>query len=219
MNKDNCIAKYKNQLLTLQSTLNKIENIVKCSDYFEGNCFYTNKTFERNPQLINKQANLYWLGCNNYANICEIGFNAGHSALLLLLGNTHSNIVFTVFDINHHTYMLQSYDYIQSIFPHVNFELIEGDSVETIPVWTREHNKYESYDIIHIDGGHALNIIQNDFANSIKLLKKHGIIIVDDVQKPHINELVNTYIQSGMFEELHLLETSFYPHRILIKII
>jgi hypothetical protein len=219
MNKDICIAKYENELLNLQSTLDELEHIVQCSDNFEGNCFYTNKTFERNPQLINKQANLYWLGCKNYTNICEIGFNAGHSALLLLLGNTQSNIVFTVFDINHHIYMSQCYDYIKSKFPCVKFELIEGDSVISIPKWIQKYNKYESYDIIHIDGGHALNIIQNDFANSIKLLKKNGIIIVDDVQKLHINELVNTYIQSGMFEELHLLETSFYPHRILKKII
>ena len=217
MDKENCIATYKKELLNLQLTLDDIENIVQFSNNFEGNCFYTNKTFERNPKLINKQANLYWLGCNNYINICEIGFNAGHSALLLLLGNMSSKITFTVFDINSHIYMLKCYDYIKCKFPHVCFELIEGDSVVTIPEWIQKNNKYEIYDIVHVDGGHALEIIQNDFANSVKLLKKDGIVIIDDVQKKHIDELVNIYIQSGVFEELPMLETIFYPHRILKK--
>ena len=87
----------------------------------------------------------------------------------------------------------------------------------TIPEWIQKYNKYEIYDIVHVDGGHALEIIQNDFANSVKLLKKDGIVIIDDVQKNHIDNLVNIYIQSWVFEEIPMLETIFYPHRILKK--
>jgi hypothetical protein len=220
MDKEYYITIYKNELPNLHVILDDLEKIVKTSDNFEGNCFYTNKTFVRNPELLHKQANLYWLGCNGCTNICEIGFNAGHSALLLLLGNTASEINFTIFDINHHTYTSECYDYIKTKFPQVNFEFVEGDSVVMIPEWTREYRKYETFDIIHVDGGHALDIIQNDFANSVKLLKKNGVIIIDDVQKTHINDLVNLYIHSGMFEEItSMFETTFYPHRILKKCI
>jgi predicted O-methyltransferase YrrM len=161
-------------------------------------------------------------GCGKEAveNICEIGFNAGHSTMLMLLGRTNTPINFTIFDINHHTYTSECYDYIKTKFPQVNFEFVEGDSIVMIPEWTREYRKYETFDIIHVDGGHALDIIQNDFANSVKLLKKNGVIIIDDVQKTHINDLVNAYIYSGMFEEItSIFETTFYPHRILKKCI
>jgi hypothetical protein len=52
------------------------------------------------------------------------------------------------------------------------------------------------------------------------MLKKNGLLIIDDVQKEHINNLVNVYITTGAFEEItYMFKTAIYPHRILKKII
>ena len=206
----------------LNSTINKIieelEKIIGSCENFEGNCFYINKTFTKSAELINKQVNLYSLGRLNSKNICEIGFNAGHSSLLLLLGNTSETVNITIFDINTHTYVNECYSYIRNMFPHVNFEFIEGDSTISIPEWISTTKKYEFFDIIHVDGGHQPEVIENDFANSIKMLKKGGIIIIDDVQKDHINSLVDMYVSINMLEEVTtMFETTLYPHRILKK--
>jgi hypothetical protein len=234
LNKESLFESYL-QLFNLK--INKIildlESIIGKCDDFEGNCFYINKTFTKSVELINKQVNLYSLGILyrgslesesqidvSTCNICEIGFNAGHSSLLLLLDNKSKNISMTIFDINTHTYVNECYRYICNIFPNVKFEFLEGDSTITIPEWISKTKNYEFFDIIHVDGGHQKEVIVNDFANSIKMLKKNGIIIIDDIQKEHINELVNMYISINILEEIpDLFETTLYPHRILKKII
>jgi hypothetical protein len=220
MDKTNIISKYLEKTEYINRILLDLENIILDAENFEGNCFYLNKTFVKKTELINKQLNLFWSGCESPAKICEIGFNAGHSTLLLLLGNNNKNINFTIFDINHHPYTNTCYEYIKTIFPDVNFNFIEGNSVISIPNWINNTQNYEFFDIIHIDGCHLIDIVTQDFANSIKILKKNGLLIIDDVQKEHIDKLVNIYISTGAFEEItYIFETTLYPHRILKKIL
>lgn len=220
MNKNIISNKYSELNKDVNIILSDLEHIISNDNDFEGNCFYFNKTFIRKPELLNKQLNLFYIGIENYQNICEIGFNAGHSTLLLLLGNTNKNINFTIFDINQHLYTPKCYEYIQNKFPLVNFEFIEGDSVISIPKWINNTKNYEYFDVLHIDGCHLIDIVIQDFANSIKMLKKNGILIIDDVQKEHINNLVNIYLSTNMFEEItDIFETTLYPHRILKKLI
>ena len=216
---DKIIDKYNEYDNSINNILSDLEGIILDDTNFEGNCFYFNKTFIRKKELFNKQLNLFWIGTENHSNICEIGFNAGHSTLLLLLSN-NKNINFTIFDINSHSYTEKCFEYIKNKFVDVNFEFVEGDSSVSIPKWIDNTKKFEHFDVIHIDGCHQIDIVTKDFANSIKILKKNGLLIIDDVQKEHINNLVNTYILTGSFEELtHFFETTLYPHRILKKII
>lgn len=204
----------------IQQVLNEIEILVETCESFEGNCFYLNKTFTRSSELINKQKNLYLLGYLNSVNICEIGFNAGHSAFLLLLGNKSNIINFTIFDINDHTYTDRCFKNVCLKFPRVFFNFVQGNSIDSIPDWIKKTGNYEHFDLIHVDGGHDIITITNDFSNSLKMLKRGGIIIIDDVHKEHINNLVNIYLSTGILEECqNTHETSVYPHRILKKII
>jgi hypothetical protein len=219
--KENIKKNYDESNSTLESFLSDINKIVITSDNFEGNCFYYNKTFDRKKEFLNKQLNLYWVGKQNLKNICEIGFNAGHSTFLLLLGNENKDIHFTIFDINSHPYTNQCLEYIFHKYQHVDFEFVEGDSITAIPEWLNKNKKYEFYDLVHIDGGHALEIITNDLANSIKILRKGGILIIDDVHKEHINNLVDIYLSTGVISELteFMFETTLCPHRIFKKTI
>lgn len=206
-------SKYSQYQEFIDTFLNKIELVIKNGDQLEGNCFYLNKSFTREEKLKNKQINLFSLSNKR---ICEIGFNAGHSAFLFLLSNQVEE--FTIFDINEHSYTKLCYEHLSTLYNPM-FEFVEGDSTMTIPKWLEKTNKYEYFDVVHVDGGHSLPVITNDFMNAIKMVKKNGYIIIDDVQKIHIQNLVDIYISTGALEEIFLLPTSIYPHRILKKII
>lgn len=185
----------------------------------EGNCFYRHTTLELKPDLYTKQLNLFWTGKQASTRICEIGFNAGHSTLLLLLGRPTTSLDFTIFDIGHHAYTRPSVEYIKTKFPHVTFEYIEGDSVVTMPKWIEAHSSLVgTYDVVHVDGGHSDECILNDMKNADLLVKVNGIVIVDDTQHSPINDQVNHYLAEGNYVELDVMKTHGYPHRIIQKI-
>jgi 3D (Asp-Asp-Asp) domain-containing protein len=193
--------------------------IIQTSNYLEGNCFYHHMTLNEFPELYSKQLNLFWCGKQAITNICEIGFNAGHSSMLMLLGRDKTPINFTVFDIGYHPYTRPCFQYIKSKFSHVNFEYIEGDSAVTMPHWINKHPELlHKYDVVHVDGGHFEHCISNDMINSDLLVKIDGIVIVDDTDSSTINKYVDLYLSSGNYVEVDLLPTYGYPHRVIKKI-
>jgi cephalosporin hydroxylase len=199
-----------NELLTL---------IQKDKEALEGNCFYYHQSYNRFSELLNKQTNLFWAGTASTLRICEIGFNAGHSSLLFCLGSLGVSLDYTIFDINEHTYTRPCFEYIQTSFPEKSFEFIEGDSTVEIPKWIDRHPELlEQYDLVHIDGGHSEHCIRNDLINSLKLLSVNGLVIIDDTNIEYINSYVNNVLSTGKFEEVSILPTVGYQHRILKRI-
>jgi len=185
----------------------------------EGNIFYNHGTLTLNPKLYNKQVNMFWCGKQAKTRICEIGFNAGHSTMLMLLGREKTPLEFTLFDIGHYGYTEPCIKYISSAFPHVAFTYVKGDSTITMPEWiTKNQSLLGQYDVIHVDGGHSEDCIINDMKNTDLLIKLNGIVIVDDTDGYVINSVVDKYIASGNYKELFLLKTHDYEHRILQKI-
>lgn len=185
----------------------------------EGNIFYPHKTLNLLPVLKNKQANLFWCGKQATTKLCEIGFNAGHSAMVMLLGREEKPLDFTIFDIGEHKYTKPCYNYIKSNFSNVSFEFIEGDSTKTMPKWIASHPELAgTYDVVHLDGGHSEHCIVNDMKNSDILVKKGGIIIIDDTNLRHINERVENMLVSGKYTEIKdIVKTTQYLHRIIQK--
>jgi hypothetical protein len=74
------------------------------------------------------------------------------------------------------------------------------------------------YDVVHVDGGHSNHCITNDMKNADILVKKDGIVIIDDTNNTYINQTVNQYIEGGKYIEMDVLRTKGYPHRIIQKI-
>ncbi len=219
--KNNETLKYLDDLKTI---------IINSNTLLEGNCFYHHITLNLYEDLYTKQLNLFWSGKQAKTKICEIGFNAGHSTLLMLLGRNNTPLEFTIFDIGHHNYTKPCLEYIKSKFTHINFEYIEGDSTIMIPKWINSNNSsnsnnnnnnnlFKSYDVIHVDGGHTEHCISNDMKYADLLIKNNGIIIIDDTNDYNINKYVDLYINSGNYIELNILKTIGYPHRIIKKII
>ena len=203
--------------------------IINSNTLLEGNCFYYHQSLNLYADLYTKQLNLFWCGKQAVSKICEIGFNAGHSALLMLLGRDTTSLHFTIFDIGLYPYIKPSLEYIKTKFAHVTFEYIEGDSTIVIPEWinkNKDKNKDKdkdkdilgTYDIVHVDGGHSDHCISNDMKNANMLVKFNGIVIIDDTNAPEINKYVNFYISTGNYIELNVLNTLGYQHRIIKKI-
>jgi hypothetical protein len=203
-----------------QIYLDDLKNIILNGNTpLEGNCFYHHETLHLYSDLYTKQLNLFWCGKQAISRICEIGFNAGHSSLLMLLGRDKTQLEFTIFDIGQHPYTKPSIEYMKSKFTHVNFEYIEGDSTITMPKWIYENKKnIETYDIVHVDGGHSEHCISHDMKNTMMLVKKNGLVIIDDTNAPEINKYVDFYISTGIFVEINVLNSYGYQHRIIKKI-
>jgi len=197
--------KFMEHVSQIRHFLNDIKEIViETKEILEGNSFYLHQTFELQVYLIPKQLNLFSIGKLDSTRICEIGFNAGHSTFLMLLGKELKNSLdFTIFDIAEHSYTKPCFSYIQNKFPDVKFEFIEGDSTVKMPEYIDKNPSIiGSYDIIHLDGGHDEPYIVSDMKYSDILLKVDGLLIVDDTNVPHIKKCVDSYIELGKYTDI-----------------
>jgi hypothetical protein len=211
-------TKYPEMLVYLEDLKSIITQYIS-SEIFEGNCFYYHDSLNEYPELYTKQLNLFWCGKQPATRMCEIGFNAGHSSMLLLLGRNCEPMDFTVFDIGHHQYTAPCFDYIKQSFSHVKFEYVEGDSTVTMPEWINARPEMrESYDLVHVDGGHSEYCASNDMKNADILLKMGGIMVIDDTNAEQINNQVNLYLASGRYVELCVFKTFGYSHRMIRKV-
>ena len=121
--------------------------------------------------------------------IMEIGFNAGHSALLFL-SITPPETKVVSFDLGEYAYVFAAKRYIDSVFPG-RHTLVTGDSTVTIPKYEeqvahRMKNPHTapplSFDFIFIDGGHQQDIPLKDILNSQRLAAgPHTIVAIDDI--------------------------------------
>lgn len=198
--------------------LEKIEQIVLDSkSLLEGNCFYKHNSLTKLPELIPKQINIFWSSLNSGHKICEIGFNAGHSSLLLSLTDYCTHL--EIFDTTNHNYFQPSFDFLKHQFPHINFNLNKGESLHTLPLWI-QHNTdlLETFSLIHIDGCHKNKHVFSDIINSHKLLQIGGLMIINDTNCTNINNLVDTFLNDFYYYEEHIILTpSHLSHRILRK--
>lgn len=196
-----------------------VRNSVTTPEEFEGNSFYKHGTFELQRALVPKQMNFFWCGLQSPEKICEIGFNAGHSLLLMLLGCAQAGKALpstvTIFDICEHPYTEPCYEYIRGIFPSVTFEFIKGDSGVTMAEFCRNKQHHASYDIVHVDGGHSLPQAHADIFHSLLILKKEGILIVDDIDNENVKLCLNKLYKLRHFNMFHIVDTPMYPHVVL----
>lgn len=214
-NIDQAISEYK--AIDKTDILKNIMSIVEGTRYYlEGNCFYEHNTFNLHPSLFNKQVNLYWCGKQVKTHICEIGFNAGHSSMLFLLG-IKTPVQYTVFDLGCHPYTRPCLDYIANRFQNTLIQYVEGNSMETMPFFLQDDQYKGIYDVVHVDGGHTEPCMKSDMKYADQLLKNKGILIVDDTHMDYIYKEVDRFISTGNYKELHLLKSEGYEHRILIK--
>lgn len=209
------VERYKKLVNDIDYHADQLTEIARLTgDNLEGNCFTNHQTTVRNEGLLSKRINLLEVSRQG-KRILELGFNAGHSALLFLLGCDPDALV-EFMDVGLHPYVRPCFEYLSKISP-VKKSLLIGDSLQVLPKIALKDKQRDIYDVIHMDGGHADRFVVNDLILLYMLLKPGGYMIVDDAEG-FILEAVSNFISIGLFEvEGGQYSTSVYPHIIVRK--
>jgi len=163
--------------------------------------------------------------------IIEIGFNAGHSALLIcntlveLIKEDNSfnfePITIFIFDICKYDCTEHNYKILKNKFKPYNIfiELFKGDSLEMVP---RVLNNYPyNFDFIEIDGSHLKKYVEGDILNTYHRLNENGIIYIDDFNStkdptPDVDLVVKSINWAG-FKTYHI-DGVFWGQKETLKI-
>ena len=144
--------------------------------------------------------------------ICEIGFNAGHSASLWLLANPNASV--TMFDEWIHPYARPAEAFLISAKAAsegvqnaaARLTIVKGSSHETIKPYAARHPG--SCDIVSVDGDHRYHGALMDLEDVHSLVNpEHGLVFLDDTNcvspwcKP-VNGAMAKVIRDGLYESL-----------------
>ena len=182
--------------------------------FLEGNIYSGHKQIGGCDALLPKQKNIINLVEAVQPNsILEIGFNAGFSALLMKMSAPEASI--TCIDVNQHRYVIPCYKQVATDYPGV--DLYAESSLAVLP---RLAIQRKTYDIIHIDGDHRAYGARRDLDHCLDLCHDKTVIIFDDTNLSHLNQLCESYISRGKMR--NYLMDSFIPcidkkHRFFVK--
>ena len=133
--------------------------------------------------------------CKNKRKICEIGVNACHSLLLMIMVNPDAEYV--LFDLNCHRYTELCIQYMMTTFPSTRISVYYGNSVETVKKYMETNiMDIATFDMCHIDGGHTYDVFSHDYANVNKLLSTDGTVIFDDYDYGDIKNFLDERVAS-----------------------
>ena len=197
------------------STYEKIENqynmhadnLVKIAkqttkNSIEGNMYTHHMNFELYSPGLKRRKNLY-IASLGHKYLLEIGFNAGHSCLVMLLANPES--VIYAFDICEHSYVKPCLEYLHSNFGKDRIILYEGNSLDTVP------NIFllNKPTLFHIDGCHLYDVAVKDMENCYNLAENNDTFILDDTNIYYLDQLWYSYINQNkivQFEDTRLVD-------------
>ena len=109
-------------------------------------------------------------------NVCEIGFGAGHGAISWI--SAKSDLKYYAFDDGVHLYTKQMADFLLNKYPN-QFEIMFGNSVLTVPQFTRAKNRKTTCDVVVIDGSTDYSSVMADLTNMRYLANKdHPLVML-----------------------------------------
>jgi len=133
---------------------------------------------------------------NKPHSIIEIGFNMGHSSLIICdtIARMKQDgefddepVTINIFDICEHECTVENFKILsESVKPYGIFmNLIPGSSLDTIPNFMKAHDIM--FDFVEIDGCHTYECLLKDVENTWDRVKPGGIIYIDDYKSTEIN--------------------------------
>jgi predicted O-methyltransferase YrrM len=111
--------------------------------------------------------------------------------------STNPEAEYLIFDLNGHAYTKPCVEYIKNAYPSTKITEIYGDSNITLKEYIAS-NELHTFDLIHVDGGHETETVENDFNNTKHLLTENGIVIFDDYNFGNIHNIINHYVEEGV---------------------
>ncbi|WP_084570769.1 class I SAM-dependent methyltransferase [Methylosinus sp. PW1] len=183
--------------------LNKIVISHEC--HFEGSNFYCNGTklegeLLPNESLASARRNI-WRAARFKKSVLEIGVNAGHTALLVLMSSPF--VKYTGVDICLNPYVTGCANYLMQQFPD-RFRFLQGDSREVLPALSNSSSR-GSFDLFHVDGGHSVEICRDDLNNVLLLADgARSHLILDDINAEWIFDLYAEFVLNGPLQTENL---------------
>ena len=118
----------------------------------------------------------------------------------------------TCFDLGEHKYTMPCYEKIKETFGK-RLNIIIGDSTKTL------QNISDTYDLIHIDGGHSTEVANSDIIHSYRLSKKGTILIMDDYDSPTLHKLWDSYIIKYNLKtlDINLYNSSYHDIKYVLE--
>jgi len=140
---------------------------------------------------------------NEVKQVCEVGFNAGHSAVNFLLGYPQADLL--VFDLGELPWFSACSSFVQEVFGK-RFQMVQGDSVAALPAFA-QRNPDIKCDIVSIDGGHAGEIPELDLKNVLQYyVTKDTVILMDDETMPDIKRAIQTALSDGVVRKVECID-------------
>lgn len=113
-------------------------------------------------------------------NVCEVGFNAGHSAAIFLLALNHSRSRYYGFELPSCRFLNKAVPLLnRSLFPG-QLRMTLGESNHSVPAFFAAHPEVNC-DVVSIDGNHQILYVKADWHNLKSRLAPGGIVLLDDV--------------------------------------
>ena len=139
-------------------------------------------------------------------NVCETGFNGGHSAMLFLSFLDLENgikVYYYGWDLKEVGSSLPTAEKMEREFGD-HFHIVWGDSKKTLKN-AKETMSGQNCDLIVIDGEHSRNGVVNDLQNLLKVAEKGAIVFGDDCAPykrtvPKSEEMLdgwNSFVKTG----------------------
>eukprot|EP00927_Polykrikos_kofoidii_P075671 TRINITY_DN7204_c1_g1_i1.p1 TRINITY_DN7204_c1_g1~~TRINITY_DN7204_c1_g1_i1.p1 ORF type:complete len:308 (-),score=42.98 TRINITY_DN7204_c1_g1_i1:74-973(-) len=155
-----------------------VENAKSLALYFDREARRYFVYTEGNIAASEKALNMYFNVARGptVKNICEIGFNAGHSAALFLNANPLANLY--SFDIAQFKYTIGNLMLMKELFTD-RFEFILGSSEASVPEFNKMRPDVKC-DVISVDGDHSTEGTYNDLVNMRKLASCRNWVLMDD---------------------------------------
>lgn len=182
--------------------------IRESGEMLEGNIFMVHHSFAfKNFNTYFKPKNISNVVLNtNIQHGMEIGFNAGFSALLMLLSNP--KLILTCFDLGEHKYTRPCFLKLKETFGD-RITIIFGDSTKTLQDMTDT-----TFDVIHIDGGHSVAVAESDIKHAYRMSKDRTILIMDDYDFPDLHTLWDRYVMTYNLKPLDIVVDPCPQHSI-----
>lgn len=142
----------------------------------------------------------------NFNKILEVGFGEGctFGAMIEATDNGDLTVVDIVFDRSLYDAIYHNTEYIKD----KNIKLLTMSSLDFLD---SEH----TYDFINVDGDHTMPVVYDDLVKATKLIKKSGIIMVDDYMLADIDTAIDKLLTLGTdFVPFLIDEQAVYFHHI-----
>lgn len=184
-----------------------LQNIVMSIEHPQGIGSYlmNGTSLDYFPGMYDKQKLLYD-ATKGKSKCIEIGVNAGHSLLIMLIANPTA--LYDVIDICDRQYTKPCVQYLQQAFPNRIIAYYD-DSLSVL-----ESFRDKGYDLLHVDGCHHTSHVVRELDILRKLAIEKPTIVIDDVnpQSAEVKHALDLYKSYSVTVE-H--PSCMYPNTVL----